>query len=93
MEFCDFVSMEFDKPDTDQCRYMPTYMQLIGEQATSDGNTTQPCLPDPQIQQRGTNRKMNREMCKIFGVFLSAVSGLRRFTHPPKTLKLKSLKI
>ena len=46
MELGDFVSMEFDKPDTDQCRYMPTYMQLTEEEATSDGNTTQPCSPD-----------------------------------------------
>ena len=61
MELYGFVSMEFDKPDTDQCRYMPTYMQLTEEEATSDGNTNQPCSPDLQIQQYEPGLKMNRE--------------------------------
>ena len=72
-ELEDFVSMEFDKPDTDQCYYMPRYMQLTGVEATSDGNTTQPCSCETQIQQRGTNRKMNREIYTIFGVFFTEI--------------------
>ena len=88
MELGDFVSMEFDKPDTDQCRYMPTYMQLTEEEATLDGNTTQPCSPDQQMQQRGTNGKMNREINTIFGVFLAAVLGRGRFSISVQNLWL-----
>ena len=53
MELRDFVSMEFDKPDIVQHHYMPTCMQLAGEEATSDGNTTQTWSSDLQIQQSG----------------------------------------
>ena len=61
MELVDFVSMGSDKPDSDQCHYMPTCMQLTGEEAASDGNTTQSCSSDPQIQRRGPGPTMNGE--------------------------------
>ena len=57
MELVDFVSKGSDKPDSNQCHYMPTCMQLTGEEAASDGNTTQPCSSDPQIQGRGPGLK------------------------------------
>ena len=49
MELWDFVSMEFDTHDTDQCHYMLTCMQLIQEEATSAGNTTKPCSVNIQM--------------------------------------------
>ena len=51
MEHNEFVSMAFDNPDTDQYHYLLTSIQLIREEAASDGNTSKPCPSDLQTQQ------------------------------------------
>ena len=61
MEHHDFVSVEFDNPDTDQYHYLLTSIQLTREQATSDGNTSLSCSSDLQTQQWEPGGRLNKK--------------------------------